>query len=179
MSLSVLSTCPYSCWSVVSFQQIHRKTTHAKCNPKIQTANTSLFRLVIGAGSYQYRIYALCRNHPISSRYFEISFHGNIYPFLVPAFCLYLFHTRHRQYENIQKDTAAFVISLLLFLALPDNGRLHLDKFMYPFFWMGYFMHKYIDVIMKHRGKLLIASLILFAILLPFYQKRTISTSPE
>ena len=70
-----------------------------------------------------------------------------------------------------KKDTAAFVISLLLFLALPDNGRLHLDKFMYPFFWMGYFMHKYIDVIMKHRGKLLIASLILFAILLPFYQK--------
>ena len=70
-----------------------------------------------------------------------------------------------------KKDTAAFVISLLCFLALPDNGRLHLDKFMYPFFWMGYFMHKYIDVIMKHRGKLLVASLLVFAVLLPFYQK--------
>lgn len=70
-----------------------------------------------------------------------------------------------------KKDWAAFIVSLLLFLALPDNGRLHLDKFMYPFFWMGYFMHKHIDTIMQHRTKLLLSSLIVFVVLLFFFQK--------
>lgn len=70
-----------------------------------------------------------------------------------------------------KKDTAAFIISFLLFLALPDNGRLHLDKFMYPFFWMGYFVHKHIDTIIRNRTKLVISSLIIFVVLLFFYKK--------
>lgn len=70
-----------------------------------------------------------------------------------------------------KKDTTAFIISFLLFLALPDNGRLHLDKFMYPFFWMGYFMYKHIETILRHRIKLLISSLAVFVVLLFFYQK--------
>ena len=71
----------------------------------------------------------------------------------------------------LKKDMVAFIISFLLFLALPDNGRIHLDKFMYPFFWMGYFMHKYIDTISQYHTRLLAVSLTAFIILLFFYQK--------
>lgn len=73
--------------------------------------------------------------------------------------------------KESRRDIAAFLVSLLLFLLLPDNGRLHLDKFMYPFFWMGYFLHKHIDYILHHRMKLLGISLAVFALLL-FVWKR-------
>ena len=73
----------------------------------------------------------------------------------------------------LKKDMVAFIISFLLFLALPDNGRIHLDKFMYPFFWMGYFMHKYIDTISQYHTRLLAVSLTAFIILLFFYQKES------
>lgn len=70
-----------------------------------------------------------------------------------------------------KKDWVAFIVSLVLFLALPDNGRIHFDKFMYPFFWMGYFVHKHIDSIMRHRNQLLVSSALAFVVLLFFYCK--------
>lgn len=70
-----------------------------------------------------------------------------------------------------RNNVTACVLSILLFLLLPDNGRIHLDKFMYPFFWMGYFLHKHIDWILRHRTKILLTSFILFVALLLNWEK--------
>lgn len=73
--------------------------------------------------------------------------------------------------KETRRDVAAFLISLLLFLLLPDNGRLHLDKFMYPFFWMGYFLHKHIEFILRYRTRLLLFSFVAFALLLLVWER--------
>lgn len=70
-----------------------------------------------------------------------------------------------------KKDMLAFVLSFALLLLLPDNGRIHFDKFMYPFFWMGYFMHKHIESIMKYRTQILILSLVAFVTLILFWNR--------
>jgi fucose 4-O-acetylase-like acetyltransferase len=71
----------------------------------------------------------------------------------------------------VKNDVLAFVPSFALFLALPDTGRIHLDKFMYPFFWMGYFVHKEGGKVRRQRKALFAASALLFLVLLVFYRK--------
>lgn len=70
------------------------------------------------------------------------------------------------------KDYIACIASILFFLALTDNFRLALDKFMFPFFWMGYFMHKYLDILNRYKKTILVTSLIVWIILLCFWDKK-------
>jgi fucose 4-O-acetylase-like acetyltransferase len=68
-------------------------------------------------------------------------------------------------------DYIACPVSILLFLLMTDNFRLALDKFMFPYFWAGYFIHKRIDWIDKYKKTLTGLSFILFIILLTFWKK--------
>lgn len=68
-------------------------------------------------------------------------------------------------------DYIACPVSILLFLLMTDNFRLALDKFMFPYFWGGYFIHKYMDWIDKYKKRLTWLSFILFIILLTFWKK--------
>lgn len=73
--------------------------------------------------------------------------------------------------RTLKKDWIAFIVSFILFLMLSDNLRLALDKFMYPFFWVGYFMHKYKDYIEKYRNQILCLSFSIFVFMLLFWKK--------
>ncbi|WP_071146339.1 acyltransferase family protein [Bacteroides ihuae] len=70
-----------------------------------------------------------------------------------------------------RKDYLACVISIILMLLLPDMFRISLDKFMYPFFWMGYFLHKNIEWVTLNRRKIMILSSIFFIVLLLNWKK--------
>ena len=94
---------------------------------------------------------------------------GTRFWFLRSVFICYVLATVST--KVFRNDKTACIVSIILFLLLPDNGRIHLDKFMYPFFWMGYFMHKHIDLILKHRTSILIGAFALFAILLAYWEK--------
>lgn len=74
--------------------------------------------------------------------------------------------------RTFSKDYTACIVSIIFFLALPDTFRLALDKFMLPFFWMGYFMHKYLDTLNRHKKTILMTSLIIWIILLCFWEKK-------
>ena len=58
-----------------------------------------------------------------------------------------------------------------LFTILPI-GNVDNINFMLPMFWLGYFCQKEQEVIDRHRRRLLIASLVAFAALLPFWSGR-------
>lgn len=70
------------------------------------------------------------------------------------------------------KDYIACIVSILFFLALTDNFRLALDKFMFPFFWMGYFVHKYLYTLNRHKTLLFSLSLLAWILLLCFWEKK-------
>lgn len=72
----------------------------------------------------------------------------------------------------IKQDGWACMVSILIFLALPDNFRLALDKFMLPFFWMGYFMHKYQELLDRHKKSIFLFAFILWIVLLFFWEKK-------
>jgi fucose 4-O-acetylase-like acetyltransferase len=74
-------------------------------------------------------------------------------------------------FKVLRNDYMSFILSFFVFLLLPDNGSIYYDKFMYPFFWMGYFIHKEISYIMKYKKALFATSLILLLILLDSYSK--------
>ena len=71
-----------------------------------------------------------------------------------------------------KKDYIACIVSFLIFLSIPDNFRLAMDKFMYPYFWFGYFIHKYIDKIYKYKNTILPISFIIFVLLLINWEKK-------
>ena len=56
--------------------------------------------------------------------------------------------------------------------AMTANGNVDNINFMLPMFWLGYFCQKEQEVIDRHRCRLLIASLVAFAALLPFWSGR-------
>lgn len=66
---------------------------------------------------------------------------------------------------------AAALVSVILVNILPF-GDVDNVNFMLPMFWLGYFCEKEQEVLTKHRAKLLIASVIAFAALLPFWSGR-------
>ena len=70
------------------------------------------------------------------------------------------------------KDYIACFLSVVFFLALPDNFRLALDKFMFLFFWMGYFIHKYLEQLKQHKKSIFIISLCIWILLLCFWEKK-------
>jgi len=71
-----------------------------------------------------------------------------------------------------RKDTVACLISILIMLLLTDNFRLSMDKFMYPFFWIGYFLHKHLSFLSTHKYKLILTSLILYIILIVYWHTK-------
>lgn len=71
----------------------------------------------------------------------------------------------------LKKDYIACLFSILIMLLLPDNFRLALDKFMFPFFWLGYFLHKNIDYLTVNRNKIIIYSCVIFLLMLCFWKK--------
>lgn len=71
----------------------------------------------------------------------------------------------------LKNDYLACFISFIIFLLISDNFRLALDKFMYPYFWAGYFFRKYMNYINRQTKNILISSFILFVILLFFWKK--------
>ncbi len=77
--------------------------------------------------------------------------------------CFLIAYISIRIFRN---EIIAFFISFLIVLLLPDNFRLALDKYMYPFFWIGYFMNKYLDLILLKEKIILIISITLFILLL-------------
>lgn len=72
----------------------------------------------------------------------------------------------------IRKDIWACIVSILLFLALPDNFRLSLDKFMLPFFWLGYFLQKHLTTLNHYKISILLCSFILWIIMLFLWEKK-------
>lgn len=75
-------------------------------------------------------------------------------------------------FRLFRKDYVACIVSIIFILLLPDNFRLALDKFMFPFFWMGYFLNKHINYLTLHRKKVIIGSLLLFVFMLFFWEKK-------
>lgn len=71
-----------------------------------------------------------------------------------------------------QKDYIACIVSIIFFLALTDNFRLALDKYMFPFFWMGYFIHKYLDTLNRHKLIIFILFLFVWILLFCFWEKK-------
>ena len=70
-----------------------------------------------------------------------------------------------------KKDYVAFLVSFVLFLLMTDNFRLAMDKFMYPYFWTGYFLHKYHSTVNMYKNQLLLIAAFVFAVLLFFWKK--------
>ncbi|MCS2505544.1 acyltransferase family protein [Phocaeicola vulgatus] len=71
--------------------------------------------------------------------------------------------------KSLRSFWAAALVSIVLFTILPI-GNVDNINFMLPMFWLGYFCQKEQEVIDRHRRRLLIASLVAFAALLPFGQ---------
>lgn len=63
------------------------------------------------------------------------------------------------------------MVSVVLMNILP-YGNIDNVNFMLPMFWLGYYCEKKQEAISRHRVKLLIGSLLLFAVLLPFWSGR-------
>lgn len=78
---------------------------------------------------------------------------GTRFWFLRSVFICYIY--AFISLKLFKKDYIAFIVSFIFFLLISDNFRLALDKFMYPYFWFGYFLNKYIDIIDKNRNVLL------------------------
>lgn len=73
--------------------------------------------------------------------------------------------------KSLRSFWAAALVSIVLFTILPI-GNVDNINFMLPMFWLGYFCQKEQEVIDRHRCRLLIASLVAFAALLPFWSGR-------
>ncbi len=73
--------------------------------------------------------------------------------------------------KSLRSFWAAALVSIVLFTILPI-GNVDNINFMLPMFWLGYFCQKEQEVIDRHRRRLLIASLVAFAALLPFWSGR-------
>lgn len=73
--------------------------------------------------------------------------------------------------KSLRSFWAAALVSIVLFTILPI-GNVDNINFMLPMFWLGYFCQKEQKVIDRHRCRLLIASLVAFAALLPFWSGR-------
>lgn len=97
----------------------------------------------------------------IKSLFYET---GTRFWFLRSVFICYIYAIV--SLKVFKKDYIAFIISFLILLSMPDNFRLAMDKFMYPYFWTGYFIHKYIDIIYKYRKIILSVSFVVFLLLL-------------
>ena len=69
-----------------------------------------------------------------------------------------------------RKDHIACIVSVIFMLLLPDSLRLAMDKFMFPFFWAGYFIHKYIDWIIDKKQIIILVSITIFTTLLMFWK---------
>lgn len=70
----------------------------------------------------------------------------------------------------LKKDIYACVVSVLFMLILPDNLRLALDKYVYIFFWCGYFFYKYLYWILKYKRLILVLSIISFFVVYVLWQ---------
>ena len=62
-------------------------------------------------------------------------------------------------------DVALFLGSWLIILLIPHSYSLQYN-WMYPFFWMGYFLRKHDWVLEKYCGKIAVCSILLFAVCL-------------
>lgn len=71
----------------------------------------------------------------------------------------------------LRRFWAAALISVVLLNIIP-YGNIDNVNFMLPMFWLGYYCEKKQEAISRHRVKLLIGSLLLFAVLLPFWSGR-------
>lgn len=71
----------------------------------------------------------------------------------------------------LRRFWAAALVSVVLANILPV-GNVDNVNFMLPMFWLGYYCEKNRDALSRHRVKLLIGSLLLFAVLLPFWSER-------
>lgn len=73
--------------------------------------------------------------------------------------------------KGLRNFWAAALVSSILFTVLPI-GNVDNINFMLPMFWLGYFCQLKQEAITKHGGKLLVACVIVFAALLPFWSGR-------
>ena len=84
------------------------------------------------------------------------------------------FYTGHLGHHDIAQYNIGlyFFCFFQAFFTILPIGNVDNINFMLPMFWLGYFCQKEQEVIDRHRRRLLIASLVAFAALLPFWSGR-------